>query len=206
MLVDCGLFQGMPKAEERNRIPQTTSFRKLEAVLLTHAHLDHTGRLPLLVKHEYAGPIYCTPGTAAIAAIILRDAARIQAADVIRTNRRREREGKEPVEAHYSTQDVEAVLRLFRNVGYDQPVAVAPGIEATWAEAGHMLGSASIQLRVNEQGRTRSVVFSGDLGQRNAPILKNATPFTQADLVFLESTYGGHDHRSLSRRLDRDEI
>lgn len=202
VLIDCGLFQGMPKAEEKNRIPNTTSFRKLDAVLLTHAHLDHTGRLPLLVKHDYSGPIYCTPGTSDIAAIILRDAAKIQAGDVHRVNRRRQREGKEPLEPLYTPQDVDQVLPLFKKVAYDQPVPVAPGIEATWAEAGHMLGSASIQLKVQDRGKTKTVVFSGDIGQQNVPILKDAKPFTHADLVFLESTYGGRDHRSFMETVE----
>ncbi len=201
ILIDCGLFQGVPKAEEKNRIPSTSSFKKLNAVLLTHAHLDHTGRLPLLVKHDYEGPIYCTPGTVDIATIILRDAARIQAADIKRINRRRQREGKPPLEPIYTPQDVDELLPLFEKVPYNRPVTVAPGIEATWAEAGHMLGSASIQLRIQDKGKTKTVVFSGDLGQRDVPILKNAEPFTQADLIFLESTYGGRDHRSFKETV-----
>lgn len=202
ILIDCGLFQGMPKAEEKNRIPNTSSFRKLDAVLLTHAHLDHTGRLPLLVKHDYDGPIYCTPGTADIAAIILRDAAKIQSGDIQRVNRRRQREGKEPLEPLYTPQDVDMVLPLFKKIPYDQSVTVAPGIEAIWTEAGHMLGSASIQLRIQDKGKMKTVVFSGDLGQRNVPILKDFKPFAEADMVFLESTYGGRDHRSFMETVD----
>lgn len=202
ILIDCGLFQGMKKAEEKNRIPNTASFRKLDAVLLTHAHLDHTGRLPLLVKHDYEGPIYCTPGTVDIASIILRDAAKIQSSDIQRVNRRRQREGKDPLEPLYTPQDVEQVMRLLKKVPYEKQVTVAPGIEATWTEAGHMLGSASIQLRVQDKGKTKIVVFSGDIGQRNVPILKDSKPFTEADMVFLESTYGGRDHHSFKETVD----
>lgn len=202
ILVDCGLFQGMRGANEKNRIPGTPAFHKLDSVLLTHAHLDHTGRLPLLAKRGYTGPVYATPGTREIAEIILKDSAKIQSGDLKRINRRRQREGKEPEEPLYLPEDVDAILKLFQNAPYQTPVAVAPGIEATWTEAGHMLGSASIQLRVREGNRTKTVVFSGDLGQRNALILKRAVPFTNADLVFLESTYGDREHRSFRETID----
>jgi metallo-beta-lactamase family protein len=202
ILVDCGLFQGMRGAEEKNRIPNTANFKRLDSVLLTHAHLDHTGRLPLLARHGYTGPVFATPGTREVAGIILKDSAKIQASDLKRTNRKRQREGKEPAQPLYTPEDAEAVLKLFQNAPYQTPVAVAPGIEATWTEAGHMLGSASIQLRVREGNRTKTVVFSGDIGQRNSLILKKARPFTEADLVFLESTYGDREHRPFMETID----
>jgi len=203
VLVDFGLFQGMAHADDKNRAPITNNFSGINAVLLTHAHLDHTGRLPLLIQGGYKGPVYCTPATAEMTNLILRDAAKIQESDLERMNRRRQRQGKEPVTPLYRLAEVEALVGLIKHVPYKQPVPVAPGITAQWVEAGHMLGSASIQLIVEDGGKKKTVVFSGDLGQRNAPILKDFEPFTQADLVFLESTYGGRDHQSFKETVDQ---
>ena len=194
VLVDCGLFQGGKKAEALNR-PPTKPKQMLDAVLLTHGHLDHTGRLPLLAKRGHTMPIYATPATIKMTALILRDSARIQVSDNERKNRKRQRAGEEPQEPLYTAEHAEAVIQRLKPVPYQQPVTVAPGIQATWAESGHMLGSASIQLDIEEDGKTKRVVFSGDLGPKGALILKDFEPFREADLVFLESTYGDHDHR-----------
>jgi metallo-beta-lactamase family protein len=194
VLVDCGLFQGGKKAEALNR-PPTGPKQKLDAVLLTHGHLDHTGRLPLLAKRGNTAPVFATPATIEMTALILRDSARIQAGDADRRNRKRQRAGEPPQTPLYSPQDTEAIIQCLKPVPYQQPVPVAPGIQAIWAESGHMLGSASIQLIVEEDGRQKRVVFSGDLGPKGALILRDFEPFRQADLVFLESTYGDHDHR-----------
>ena len=194
VLVDCGLFQGGKKSEALNR-PPTGPKQKLDAVLLTHGHLDHTGRLPLLIKRGHTPPVFATRATIEMASLILRDSARIQASDAERRNRKLQRAGEPPQEPLYTTEHAEAIIQCFKPVPYQQPVAVAPGIQAVWAESGHMLGSASIQLIVEEDGRQKRVVFSGDLGPRSAPILRDSEPFKQADLVFLESTYGDHDHR-----------
>jgi metallo-beta-lactamase family protein len=201
VLVDCGLFQGGKKAEALNR-PPTGPKQKLDAVLITHGHLDHTGRLPLLIRRGYSVPVFATPATIEMAALILRDSARIQAGDAERRNRKRERAGEPPQEPLYTPQDAEEVIQCFKPVPYQQSVTVAPGIQAIWAESGHMLGSASIQLLVTEDGKTRRVVFSGDLGPKSAPILKEYEPFKQADLVFLESTYGDHDHRPFTETVE----
>jgi metallo-beta-lactamase family protein len=195
ILIDCGLFQGVPNADQKNRIAERFTFRNLDSVLLTHAHLDHTGRLPILAQRKYAGSVYCTDATADLAGLILRDAAKIQAGDILRLNRRRQREGKPPIDPLYSPQDVEAIGGRFRCVAYDKPIPVAPGIEARWIEAGHLLGSASIQLTANEQGRKKTIVFSGDLGQQGAPLTRYAGVVDKADAVFLESTYGDRNHR-----------
>ncbi len=197
VLVDCGLFQGGKKSEALNR-PPTTPNLKLDAVLLTHGHLDHTGRLPLLARMGYTGPIYGTPATLDMTGLILRDSARLQLADTERKNRKRLRAGEPPQEPLYTPDDAEKILSQLRPVPYQKPFDVAPGIKAIWHDAGHMLGSASIQLIVDEDGATKRVVFSGDLGPRSAPILREFEPFQQADLVFLESTYGGRDHRSFA--------
>ncbi len=201
VLVDCGMFQGGKKAEALNR-PPTTARQKLDAILVTHGHLDHTGRLPLLAKRGHRVPVFATPATIEMASLILRDSARIQAGDADRRNRKRQRAGEPPEEPLYTPAHAEEVIQLFQPVPYNQPVAVAPGIQAIWAEAGHMLGSASIQLIVEEDGRQKRVVFSGDLGPRSALILKEFEPFRQADMVFLESTYGDHDHRPFTETVE----
>ena len=201
VLVDCGLFQGGQRADELNRPPLPPD-GQLDAVLITHGHLDHTGRLPLLAKAGYTGPVFATPATIEMSALILRDSAHIQSADIERVNRKRERAGEPPLEPLYTSAHAEAIIQQFKPVPYQQAVSVAPGLQAIWTEAGHMLGSASIQLLVDDGGKTKRVVFSGDLGPRNAPILKDYEPFRQADLVFLESTYGDRDHQPFGETVE----
>jgi metallo-beta-lactamase family protein len=201
VLVDCGMFQGGKKADALNHTP-VVSQQPLDAVLLTHAHLDHTGRLPLLAKQDLRVPVFATPATIEMAALILRDSARIQIGDLERRNRKHERAGEPPEEPLYTPQHAEEVIQLFQPVPYQQPVTVAPGMKAVWAEAGHMLGSASIRLDVQEDGRQKRVVFSGDLGPISAPILRDFEPFREAHMVFLESTYGDHDHRPFGETVD----
>jgi len=194
ILVDCGLFQGSKQSEQLNR-PPTRPNAKLDAVLVTHGHLDHTGRLPMLARLGYSGPVYATPVTIEMTALILRDAARIQQQDNLRENRKRARQDLKPVTPLYSPEDVETILSHMRPTPYQEPVSVAPGIRALWAESGHMLGSASIKLLVEEDGVEKQIVFSGDLGPKSVPILRAYEPFHHADMVFLESTYGDRDHR-----------
>ncbi len=200
IMVDCGLFQGGKKSEALNRAP-TTLNRRLDSVLLTHGHLDHTGRLPLLSQIGYEGRVYGTPATLEMAALIIRDCARLQMSDAERQNRKRMRAALPPVVPLFNSDEAEKILSQLRPVPYQEPFEVAPGIKAIWAESGHMLGSASIQLLVEEGGATKRVVFSGDLGPRSAPLLRDYEPFQDADLVFLESTYGGRDHRSFKQTV-----
>lgn len=202
VLVDFGLFQGVAKSELRNRVPPELNPQQLDAVLLTHAHLDHTGRLPLLAKSRCEAPVFGTPATRELTDLILRDAAKIQAQDIERINRRRQRAGQKLLVPLYRVEDVEAVMSQFRPVPYHDPVDVAPGVTARWVEAGHMLGSASILLTLRDDSGTATVVFSGDLGPKGAPILKDAEPFHQAKTVFLESTYGGRNHKSFQATVD----
>jgi len=202
VLVDFGLFQGVAKSELRNRVPPGLNPQQLDAVLLTHAHLDHTGRLPLLAKSRCAAPVFGTPATRELTDLILRDAAKIQAQDIERINRRRQRAGQKLLVPLYRVEDVEAAMSQYRPVPYGDPVDVAPGVTACWVEAGHMLGSASILLTLRDDSGTATVVFSGDLGPKGAPILKDAEPFHQAQTVFLESTYGGRNHKSFQATVD----
>lgn len=202
VLVDFGMFQGGPDDDERNIVPKALDPRGLDAVLLTHAHIDHIGRLPLLAFHGFRGPVYATPATIGLAELLLYDSAGLQESDAERENRRRQRAGRPLIRPLYGDREVEALLARLEAVPYDQAVPVAPGIKATWIEAGHMLGSASLQLSVEEDGRQRTLVFSGDLGPHGAPFLKDPGRIEMADMVFLESTYGDRDHRPLDETLE----
>jgi metallo-beta-lactamase family protein len=195
VLVDAGMFQGGKTSEAKNKLPQGAKVQDIDAVLLTHGHLDHTGRVPLLVKFGFDGPIYATDETLELSQIILQDSARLQVADAVRKNKKFWKKGEPPAEPLYTTEHVEIMRELTRAVVTNTPVAVADGITATWIEAGHMLGSGSIKLEVTENGKKKTVVFSGDLGPLTLPFLKPFEHFDKADLVFLESTYGDRDHK-----------
>jgi metallo-beta-lactamase family protein len=195
VLLDFGMFQGGARAEEKNCVPEGLDPKRLDAVLLTHAHLDHVGRLPLLLKDGFQGPIYATDATRDLAGLILHDSAKVQQYDIERTNRKRQRAGETPLEPLYHHDEVDRTLALFRLIEYEQPRPVVEGVTARFVEAGHMLGSASIQLTIEENGRTKRVVFSGDLGPHGLALVRDPVPLRQADLVFLESTYGDRDHK-----------
>ena len=197
VLADCGLFQGARKLENYNRIPRKGAFENLNAVVLTHAHLDHTGRLPLLTKAGYAEPIHATPATIDFCELILKDSAHLQKSDIERQNRRRQRIGQPLLNPLYEQQDVDRLRPLYKKLGYDKSTPLAPGITVRAIEAGHMLGSVSLELTVEEEGKKKVVVFSGDLGPRGAPLHRDYAGFQKADFVFMESTYGDRDHRSL---------
>jgi metallo-beta-lactamase family protein len=198
VLVDAGMFQGGKKSEAKNRLPAGVNLSKLDAVLLTHAHLDHTGRVPLLVKHGFRGRVLATAATIDLGALILNDSARLQAQDAKRINRRKAHSAEGPVEPLYGPEHVAPLRKLARAVPFREQIAVADGMTARWIEAGHMLGSASIELTVEEQGRSRVIVFSGDLGPTTLPIIREFETLPRADLIFLESTYGDRDHRPYS--------
>ena len=201
LLVDCGQFQGRRDVEGKNKIPAQIRASTLDAVVLTHGHLDHCGRLPMLDRAGFTGHIFATPATIDLAGLILRDAAKVQFHDAERQNKKRARAGLDPIEPLFTLDDVESVLRRFRPVGYNLAVDVAPGVKAIYHEAGHMLGSASIGLQVVDGKETKTVVFSGDIGPRGFPILNDSQCFREADAVVMESTYGDRDHRSLEATL-----
>ncbi len=199
VLVEAGLFQGGGEAEALNRDHDGLDVAGLDAVVLTHAHLDHTGRLPLLIRKGYRGPVYCTEATGELTQIILKDSAKLQVQDAIRTNRKRERAGEEPIAPLYEPADVEPLADLLRPVSLHVQVEVAPGVRVRLFEAGHLLGSASAQLTVDSGEAPgdgeRVLVFSGDLGPIDLPILREYESFSRADVVLMESTYGDRDHR-----------
>ena len=230
VLVDCGMFQGSPEEVSRNRIPFAFEPGEVDALLLTHAHLDHCGRIPALVRAGYHGPIVTTSATADLAEIVLRDAAKLQAEAEARWRRKYpelaaaegaelqseetaaeepptddagmpERMRKAPPSgltmtqaALYDERDVDQTVQQFRAVRYGERVKVAPGMEATFHDAGHILGSAIIELRVSDGDATTTIVFSGDLGRSHTPIVADPTPLTHADFVLAESTYGNREH------------
>lgn len=195
-LVDCGLYQER-EFLYRNWEPFQCNPRELRAVLLTHAHLDHCGMLPRLVNQGFHGKVICTPATADIAKIILMDSAKIQEEDAAYKKKRHQREGRKgphPEVPLYTTADVEATAKLFAPVNYNQPVEVAEGVEATFHDAGHVLGSAMVQLLFTENGQHRSIVFSGDIGRWDRPMLEDPDVFKLTDYVVMESTYGDRKH------------
>ncbi len=186
-------------------LPDQVKPAELDALLITHGHLDHTGRLPLLAQAGYRGPIYATAATSEMTDLILRDSAKIQEADAGKENRRRERAGKDPVRPLYDSHDVASLLERLVDAPYEEPFSIAAGVSARLQDSGHMLGSVSIQLLVEDEGREKVIVFSGDLGPSGLPWLRDSETFRRADMVFLESTYGDRDHRSLEGTLRESE-
>ncbi len=197
LLIDCGLYQER-QFKGRNWEPFDFPASSIDAVLLTHAHLDHCGLLPKLVKEGFTGPVYCTAATAEIARIIMLDSARLQEEDAEFKRKRHEREGRKgphPVVPLYTTADAEATEPLFRKVRYRTPVQIADGITATFCEAGHVFGSAVIHVCIEKNGESRSVLFSGDVGRPDRPIVRDPAEVDEADYILVESTYGDRVHR-----------
>ena len=196
LLIDCGLIQGAPADEARNRQPFPFDPATMDAVVLTHAHLDHSGRLPLLVKAGYRGPIYTHRATRDLCHIMLKDAAFLNEKDAEHENRRRQRQGKRLVEPLYTRRDAEKAMRQFQVLDYDIERKILPGVQLRLQDAGHILGSAIVELWLEENGQQRKLAISGDLGHAGAPILRNPEVVRDADLVILESTYGDREHRA----------
>jgi metallo-beta-lactamase family protein len=195
ILLDCGLFQGRrSETYERNR-NHPFDPAKIDAVVLSHAHIDHSGNLPHLVKDGFSGPIFATRATADLADVMLRDSGHIQEADAMFVNKKRARRGEPPIEPLYTIEDAEQVAGHFRPMDYDQSFEAAPGVTACFAEAGHILGSAAVVLDINENGRKVRLWFSGDIGRRNLPLLRDPVLPDAADYLLMESTYGDKPHR-----------
>jgi len=208
-LVDCGMFQGGREAAGKNRRAFAFDPGSLDFVLLTHAHIDHSGLLPRLVAAGYSGPIHATAATADLVAVMLRDSAHIQEkeaqwANESRSTRRsqRNRLAGEPVEPLYTTQDAERTIGLFAAHDYDAAFRPHPAIEITLRDAGHILGSSIIEVVIDSERGAHRIVFSGDLGQPGHPIVRDAAHIAHADTLLVESTYGNRLHRSLEATID----
>ncbi|MFK8068577.1 MAG: MBL fold metallo-hydrolase RNA specificity domain-containing protein [Gammaproteobacteria bacterium] len=202
LLLDCGLIQGRTSDEARNREPFPFEPETIDAVILSHAHIDHSGRLPLLVKSGFKGAIYTHRATKDLCKVMLKDSASLQERDVEWENRKRQLKHLPMVEALYDLDDVRVTLKQLKGMEYDQSQIILPGIRVTLQDAGHILGSSIIELFLEESGTRRKVVFSGDLGQNDVPILRNVTPVTDADFVIMESTYGDRLHRTMDSSVE----
>ena len=195
VLLDCGLIQGSRKDEARNSAPFPFDPAAIDAVILSHAHIDHSGRLPLVVKQGFNGPIYTHKATTDLCKIMLRDSAFLQEKDARWENRKRERKGLKLVEPLYTLEDVEAVFELFKPLSYDERLEILPLVALRLQDAGHILGSAIVELWLHSGKQDRKLVFSGDLGRSGMPVLEDPAIIKQADMVLLESTYGDRLHR-----------
>jgi len=203
VLLDCGMIQGGPSPDERNRADFPFDASRVDAVILSHAHIDHCGRLPLLRKRGFRGPIYANPACRDLMRILLADSANMQERDAERDNRKRQKSGtRGVVEPLFTLEDALDVLQQVRTVRYGDVADVLPGVELTFRDAGHILGSASVWLTLREGALVRRVTFSGDVGQYDSPILRDPEPGPAADLVLMESTYGDRLHRDRAATLD----
>jgi metallo-beta-lactamase family protein len=196
LLLDCGLYQGKrSESFERNR---TFPFdvTKIDAVVLSHAHIDHSGNLPNLIKQGYSGPIYCTSATKELTDVMLRDSGHIQERQAENLNYHKVKRGEPPVEPLYTEKDAEQVKSLLHSYNYNEPIPIANGAVATLYDAGHILGSAAISLRLEEKKQKKHLWFSGDIGRRDMPILRDPVmPTDDVDVLLMEATYGDKPHR-----------
>jgi len=195
VLVDCGLIQGSAQHERHNSDPFPFDPASIDAVVLTHAHLDHSGRIPLLIKQGFKGCIHTHRATADLCRIMLEDAGYLNEKDAEWENRRRERRGEPLLEPLYTREEARLSQRHFKPMEYGKASDIVPGMRVTLFDAGHILGSAIAQVELHEGAHRRTVVFSGDLGHAGAPILRHPEPVHHADLVVMESTYGDRLHR-----------
>ena len=202
ILLDCGLIQGPREVEQKNREPFPFAPQEISAVVLSHGHIDHSGRIPLLVKQGYDGPIYAHNATCDLCRILLKDSASLQQRDAEYENKWRKRKGKPLVEPLYSVADVDEALSRSVGLSYRERREILPGVSICFQDAGHILGSSSVEVWLNEDGYEQKIVFSGDLGQYDMPILNDPAVIQHADHVLVESTYGNRRHRELQRTID----
>lgn len=193
-LVDCGMHQGGDKEEAQNFAPFAFDPAEMDFMLLTHAHIDHSGLIPRLVNQGFKGPIYATSATLDLAEIMLLDSAYIQESEAEWKNRKAKRAGRRQTEPLYTQRDAERAIRLFKKVEYDVATEPGRGVSAVFHDAGHILGSAFLELHLSENGETVSVLFSGDVGQPDQPIIRDPEIIKHADYLIMESTYGDRKH------------
>jgi len=201
VLLECGLIQGSRKDEKRNRDPFPISVSDIDAVILSHAHIDHSGRVPLLVQRGYKGPIIAHNATRALCEIMLPDSGYLNEKEAERENRKNPKKGNAAVQPLYTKEDAEACMEQFESVAYGKDVTIVPGLTLRYHDAGHILGSAIVELVYEENGKRRTLVFSGDLGYRDAPVMEPPTQIQHADAVLMESTYGDRLHRPIAETL-----
>jgi metallo-beta-lactamase family protein len=202
IMIDCGMFQGTKAIKERNYQDFLIPPKSLACVILTHAHIDHSGLLPKLVKQGYKGPVYVTEATGDLLEVMLPDSGHIQETEVEAKNRKAKRAGKKLIEPIYTVDDAYAALELMQKVKYDEEFQVADNITARFQEAGHILGSAMLELWAEETGDKAKFVFSGDLGNPDARFINDPAVVEEADYVIIESTYGNRRHKDRNGRLD----
>lgn len=202
ILLDCGMFQGLG----RDTFPLNNSFgfdaASVNHLLLSHAHIDHSGLIPKLVKEGFSGKICCTPATRDLSAVLLTDSAEIQRDDTQYTNKKRIKKGLEPYDPLYDVSDVQKSLPLFTTVNYNNWLKIDEGIKVLYTDAGHITGSAAVHVRITENGVTRQISFSGDVGRYNDMILRKPDTFPQADYLIIESTYGNSLHERITNTAD----
>ncbi len=196
VLLDCGMFQGNRRESDRRNRQLGFDPKAVNAVLLSHAHIDHSGALPVLARHGFSGKIYLTRGTADLTQVLLEDSAKIQENDCKYVNKRERRRGKECRLPFYDTDDIRSITRRFAGARYGESVSVHPRIKASFHDAGHILGSAAVRVALSEKGGTTTVLFSGDLGRRNMPVLRDPASPPPCDVLIIESTYGDRLHET----------
>ncbi|MDZ4152718.1 MBL fold metallo-hydrolase, partial [Methylicorpusculum sp.] len=196
ILLDCGLFQGSKETERLNAEDFPFDPATIDAVVLSHAHLDHSGRLPKLVKEGFNGDLFLTEGSYHLLELMLKDAAFLELRDTEWENKKRERAGKKLLDPLFTLEDVEALLALRKPFPYRTVIDVLPGIKLQFLDAGHILGSSIVKLELQDGDKNKTLVFSGDLGNSASPVLPDPETVKHADLLLLESTYGDRDHKA----------
>jgi metallo-beta-lactamase family protein len=202
ILLECGMYQGSPDVERQNQQSFPFDVKRLDAVVISHTHLDHCGLLPRLVREGFRGPVYMTPATHDLIEVMLKDAAYLEEKDIEWENKQRLRAGKKLVEPLYTEADVDEALSMREVQPYGEQLAITPDIFLTYHDAGHILGSAIVEIQHGKGNKKKTLVFSGDLGNSKTALLDDPTVIKHADTLLLESTYGDRDHRSLTETLD----
>ncbi len=203
IMIDCGQFQGEKELEKLNGEPFPYDPASIDVLLLTHAHIDHSGRIPLLVKRGFKSRILCTRPTAELATLLLKDSGRIHEAETEWENKKRERAGLQKASPLFTEEEAIESLAYLNPVDYEREIEVLPGITVTYHNAGHLLGAAFIELTVHDGGPKKTLVFSGDLGMREIPMLNRPVNPPAADYLIVESTYGDRNHENVATRVER---